>query len=479
MIAITIGEIIIPKRIPNLDHNLFKGFKNFEFIKPKIKKDNEINNGKILILLKFPSKFQKATTRNTTKKTKPKLRLELILILDIYVLLFFLVSYINQMSHAKKNLLTILISTILSIFLLYFLFLIKISFENHEKAPYLFTTIDKLNFHKNYSKKLHHLRDSDGKWEINENYANYLFSTINEFSNKSNNILLMGDSWMEQVSSNKDSNYLMQTFATENNFGIINAGVTSFSPSLMNIQFKILEKDFNFKPNVVVIYIDQTDIGDELCRYKDKRILDNNGKLIAVENEKFSRATYDYTKLYNISEIKLSNNSQIKKNIKLTNFFIKYSFFRFIEKTKSIKKHGWKNKEISKCRFNEIQKYLIYSNDNEINYFSDRIYEFINFLNNREYIEKIIFVTFPHKGHLFGHVNEDNRKVYYEINVSNIINKIINNNNNIKHINFSELFFNKEIKLDEKSFIKNDPGSHLKEEYHANIFVKEIINELK
>ena len=76
----------------------------------------------------------------------------------------------------KKNLLTILISTILSIFLLYSLFFLKIHFEHHDKAPYLFKSIDKLKFHKNYSKKLHHLRDSDGRWEIKDKPNNYLFS---------------------------------------------------------------------------------------------------------------------------------------------------------------------------------------------------------------------------------------------------------------------------------------------------------------
>ena len=45
IIAITIGEIIPPKKIPNLNHNLFKGVKNFEFIKPKNKKIKEKKSG--------------------------------------------------------------------------------------------------------------------------------------------------------------------------------------------------------------------------------------------------------------------------------------------------------------------------------------------------------------------------------------------------------------------------------------------------
>ncbi len=63
----------------------------------------------------------------------------------------------------------------------------------------------------------------------------------------------------------KKSFNLINNFTKKNNIGLINAGVGSFSPSLMQIQYGILEEDFNIKPNVVIAYIDQTDIGDELC----------------------------------------------------------------------------------------------------------------------------------------------------------------------------------------------------------------------
>ena len=71
----------------------------------------------------------------------------------------------------------------------------------------------------------------------------------------------------------------------------------------MQLQFQILEKDFNFKPNTVVAYIDQTDFGDELCRYKHNRVYDKNNILIAVKKENYSRAVYEHTKIFNISAI--------------------------------------------------------------------------------------------------------------------------------------------------------------------------------
>tara|TARA_B100001765_G_scaffold195450_1_gene144878 strand:- start:325 stop:597 length:273 start_codon:yes stop_codon:yes gene_type:complete len=77
----TIGEIIAPKIIPNLNQNTLSGVKSLEFINPKIKKTAEIIADQILI---EPTEVRghRLTIKNTTKKTKPKLRFELIFILS-------------------------------------------------------------------------------------------------------------------------------------------------------------------------------------------------------------------------------------------------------------------------------------------------------------------------------------------------------------------------------------------------------------
>ena len=49
IIPIIIGEIIRPKKIPNLNHSLFKGAKILEFNKPKTRKIKEIIADHILI----------------------------------------------------------------------------------------------------------------------------------------------------------------------------------------------------------------------------------------------------------------------------------------------------------------------------------------------------------------------------------------------------------------------------------------------
>ena len=387
--------------------------------------------------------------------------------------------YLN--SHKKKNFTIIIISILFSVLFFYFLYFAKTYFANHDKAPFLFNDLQILKFHQKYSSIVHHLRDSDGRWYIKDKPENYLFSPIKKFSAGQKNVLLQGDSWIEQMSDielNSTSVNLIKNFANNNNIGIINGGTTSHSPSLMQLHFNILEKDFNIKPNIVVAYIDQTDIGDELCRYRDKRVYDKNNNLVAVKNEAYTRAAYDYTKVYNISEIALLYDTKIKRTFKLTNFFIKYSVLRFIQKVKSIKKHGWKNKNVSKCWVDETLRYLISSEKSEIVYFENRLKDYLNFLKSKKYIEKIILVTFPHKNH-FSYDISKNKKNHYSINVSNIVDKVLTNDERVYHLNFSRLIFDKQIKLLNNEFSDTDPASHLKKEYHASIFTQKIIDLLK
>ena len=384
-------------------------------------------------------------------------------------------------SHKKKNFTIVITSILFSILFFYLLYFVKTYFTNHEKAPFLFDDIQTLQFYKKYSKILHHLRDTDGRWHIEGKPENYLFSPIKKFSVDQKNVLLQGDSWIEQMSDtelNLASANLIKNFADSNGIGIINGGTTSHSPSLMQLHFKILEEDFDIKPNIVVAYIDQTDIGDELCRYKDKRVYDNNNNLIAVKNEAYTRAAYDYTKVYNISEIALLYDTKIERTFKLTNFFIKYSVLRFIQKIKSIKKYGWKNKNISKCWVDETLRYLISSEKNEIAYFENRLKDYLNLLKSKKYIKKVILVTFPHKNHFSYNISK-NKKNHYSINVSSIVDRVLINDKRFHHLNFSKLIFNKQIKLLNNEFSDTDPASHLKEKYHASIFTQKIIDFLK
>jgi len=72
---ITKGDIILPKKIPNLNQILFNGVSKVDFNRPNIKKIKLIINDQILISLLFNN-----GNNETIKKTSPKLLLELTLI---------------------------------------------------------------------------------------------------------------------------------------------------------------------------------------------------------------------------------------------------------------------------------------------------------------------------------------------------------------------------------------------------------------
>ena len=72
---ITKGDITFPKRIPNLNHSLFKGERILELINPKIKNINDTINAQNLRSLPL-NIGHKNITKKTMKKTIPKLLLD-------------------------------------------------------------------------------------------------------------------------------------------------------------------------------------------------------------------------------------------------------------------------------------------------------------------------------------------------------------------------------------------------------------------
>ena len=86
------GDIIFAKKIPNLNHNLFKGVKNWELINPKNKKIREVAIDHNLILSLF-KKGYKPINRKTIKKTIPKLLLE-----------FTFLSFMSEQTYINNSL---------------------------------------------------------------------------------------------------------------------------------------------------------------------------------------------------------------------------------------------------------------------------------------------------------------------------------------------------------------------------------------
>jgi hypothetical protein len=341
-------------------------------------------------------------------------------------------------------------------------------FNFHNEFKSTFKSLENLNFHKKYSEKIHHIRNEmvlDRLWK-KPKVEDLLFTTINTLENKEVIVLFQGDSYMEQLNDNI-SRKLVQKFKSKKKVGFINAGTASYSPSLMSLQLDILEEDFKIFPNIIVSYIDLTDLEDENCRYKNNKIYEN-GILKSVKPESYSmyRTVYNNSRIYGLSRISLSDSSKISKTFQLINFKFEYglkkSGIRFYRKYISNLESD--KEKVKKCYGREILEYLIH--DEKTKYFADQVKEYLTKMEQKKHIDKIFLVTFPHKGNF--------NKIH--INVADVIDSIVQDKKNITHINFSKTLLN------DKNFNYENIWAadqvHLNQENHGNLFMKKILEEL-
>ena len=224
----------------------------------------------------------------------------------------------------KKNFLFLfIILTILFCFLYFvsFFYLKKIhGLNNLELIKYK----NQISFIEKYSKRLHHLRHYLDKSVDFKKTETLLFSK-GKYNNNNNliNILFLGDSWIEQMLGYQQSHDHITNYFKEKKINYYNAGISSYSPTIMNIQYQILKNDFDLKPKIVVLYIDQTDFGDEICRYKkNKKFVD--GKLYSVRDYLFTPRSIS------MSKIDMKYSSPFLKDIAQFNFYIEERFFLLI-----------------------------------------------------------------------------------------------------------------------------------------------------
>ena len=367
----------------------------------------------------------------------------------------------------KKNITLIFFSLIFVFFLIYLLVYTWVTILEKYKDKNNFTNIENVNFHEKYSDKMHHLR---GKWpEYKKNLIwdkeDYLFTVFSDYKNDTKNYLIQGDSWAEYMVFKNSINKTLSNIVKQKKIGLINAGIASFSPSPMKVQYEILEKEYLIKPNYVIAIIDQTDLGDELCRYKHNITENKDGSVKFINREYNTGALMDYSKFYAFSKIILQKDNFV--NFHITNYYFYKSYHQTKAIIKNLVKYGFKNRGNYRCEFQQIQKYLININKQEKEYFKKRTQEYLDYLVSKKYLKKILIVTFPHKNHFEGN---------YKVNVSNIINEL-NLSPKIVHINFNEIIRNNQFQR-ENIYTVNDPASHLNEEAHA-LYIKKIFKIIK
>ena len=362
------------------------------------------------------------------------------------------------MKHLIFKFLLIFLSTLLAYLIVFFYFYINLEkdFKNNIKNK------ENLYFYKKFSPIVNHIRYEDN-YRFEKKESELIFNFIKNKSDK-NIILFQGDSWFQQINEFKG----MKNFIKENLSGfskIINAGTSSYSPSLINAQYNVIEKYFKIKPNVVVIYIDQTDMGDELCRYKNLLNLNDSDELESVSMEEFPlfRDTFNLHEKIYFSEIELQKIKKIFKTQLYINYKMKKSFSK-IKKRISLLLNN--KSQYKSCDWKMIENYKISMTDDEKSHFTKVIKRLFFQLEKKKFIEKIFVVTHPHKLQL--------TTQKYPIDVSDIVKMTVKNYKKVEHINFSKILKeDKKFYSDFNTIWLND-NIHLNQENYKKFFNKII-----
>lgn len=311
------------------------------------------------------------------------------------------------------------------------------------------------SFYQQYSENVNHLRGIHKKTSIKQ-YPNPESMIFNLIGSGNKTILLQGDSWAEAFNENKRSLNSLETFSSKYDVQFVNAGTSSYSPSLMTAQLDLLRKKFGVNFNQVIAIINQTDLGDELCRYKNVRNYKNWKVSVRPYSKLDKMEFYNYSYFFDNFEAFRSRNLSLVKIAWLAKNEIKQKFFS----------------ENPRCSLQELIKPLKYGvNYENLNYLHLVINDYIKevFLQNN--VKNLMIISVPYRGHL----NKE-----YRLEVQDIIQSVV-----------AESRYKNKIKIvriknqDLQNFKIGDPygddkfSTHLTSEAHAELLTKKILMELK
>ena len=349
----------------------------------------------------------------------------------------------------KKKILFIFIVFILFFFILNFfskIYLVQKYPNNNNKF-----TKETLNIYSKHINQLHHLRDPF-VFPSNE----ILYSTFGE----GDQVLIQGDSWVENFSSSGDTKKVIEGFAKKNDLEIIVSGTSSYSSSLYQAQLDVLNNSYNIDPKLLITFFDHTDVGDELCRYKKNRYYDN-GKVFVNAYQDFTQGEQYYMN-YTLDKVNVLSSKKISliKLILLFNIESKGRFFSNFD---------------NGCKLNNIMSSITENITKEDKIYFDKIInEYFEYIFKHTNVKKMIIVTHPHKQHLTGEYKKSILDYLKEIHNKSIYKDRIN------FFSFKNDFVLKEMNNDDKYcvFVPNDEASHLCDVYQYKVLVPLILNEV-
>ena len=348
----------------------------------------------------------------------------------------------------KEKIFLVLVSTLITIFTIE-IFSKRIISEKLQRLNYN----EKISsFYDIHYKNLHHLSTHPKDFKDVENINSLLFRTLGNGATK---ILIHGDSWGAQFEIKKSKKLLLK-FAKKYDLQFILAGNSSYSFSPLTAQLTKLRDDFSIFPKFIIIIVDQTDIGDELCRYQNLRYK-SNGRVYVKPDPIGTTRIYSIGNYLEQCRILNSSGFAIKNLIDHKKFVI--------ELNKNVNEKGYPC--TSKSILKKLEKEI--SNEDK-NYIIEVINDYTENVFDNDNLDKLFIVTHPHRNHI---TNE------YRLDIKDLILESLNTLDNGDSIILIDQFnFNYYSNLD-SVFVAGDITSHLNENYFIENFVKKILKTLE
>ena len=283
------------------------------------------------------------------------------------------------MSNHKKNIILFISSIFFCLFVIEAYSYIKVKDKLEYGIGKLGNKKKVNNFINSNVKSLHHLRRHT---KIKTDNLNSLI--FNKFGKGNKKVLIQGDSWAGLIEIDpKNIDLLLNIPDTQ----FLLAGTSSYSPSLMSAQLNVIRSQFGETPETIIAIIDQTDLGDEICRYKNLREI-INGKVVVRPDPPGTSEHYTLHSLFSKHEV-------LKSSLPFTIRLIKYELLadQIVNRVKSSKR---------KCDYNDILGILKSDIHDLDSLYWDYIYLYINNVFSNSDLKHFIIVTHPHKYHLNG-----------------------------------------------------------------------------
>ncbi len=318
-----------------------------------------------------------------------------------------------------------------------------------------FLTKEEARFYRHYASMTTHLREFQFLLhlspDIKASTTDYMFTRI---GGEGKTVLIQGDSWAEQFITSLGAYATLDNFALANHVNFVVGGTASYAPSPMAVQYRLLRKDFNVDPSVVVAIIDQTDIGDELCRYRSQLSKDEHGELVVRPYESTDLMPYSIRNYFDLIDILDGEGGALLR-------LIKYK----IKKLQIGGPSGCSQKTILAPTAGDLTA-------QDRAYFGERIAEYISTVfRYSDKVEKLIFVTHFHRGHLTGE---------FSLNVSELIRDVVQKSpyrERIIQLDFLPSDYGNEAGV--SIFEEGDPFSHLTNTAHRQVYARKILQKVQ